>query len=532
MNYTSARYDGPYGYSVNSDESGRENNGGYSNHSASSSLSSTIGKDPSNLNGNGYMDTVTNMAGVGAHHHALGGNSAMVHPSSSRDFDRPGTASASAGGTPGSGNTTLTPGAGAAVSRGLPRSRMGAVGGGASHLGVGAPSQSQQYMLQHRRGRPSDGDYDSPPTSQGYNVHPGFASSASYFAGNGFDEAAGNPDSAFDFLLSPGLAPVGPISSAGTTSSILPSSSSSSFASLASAPSNPSIPASSHLHNVASASDLQSLNAAPNRPNLPRSQTTGVAPSSARPYGTSQSLQTQQQHPPRNQTTSNENISTSNTSSIPQGAPSSASGSGSATTAHQAPPPAISPGALLEVILRMRNGDATGSSAMTHPSSSAMGRSQSASAVQTLNNLTHARNTSTGSNASEGEQQQQQQQGGSNSQQSASLLQAPSHTVMQRTASNRNVSASGGHTGLETVDLSHQRVAEVPEEVIDVLTGTVERLALSYNYITTLPPAFAKLGTTLRYLNIRLNMLTTFPAVVSLHCMAWPEGILSLRSQS
>ncbi|GAA93488.1 uncharacterized protein L969DRAFT_89263 [Mixia osmundae IAM 14324] len=69
-------------------------------------------------------------------------------------------------------------------------------------------------------------------------------------------------------------------------------------------------------------------------------------------------------------------------------------------------------------------------------------------------------------------------------------------------------------TGLETVDLSHSRIAEVPAEVIDVLEGTVQRLALGYNYLTALPACFVSLGTSLRYLNVRVNMLSVFPAVL------------------
>lgn len=53
-------------------------------------------------------------------------------------------------------------------------------------------------------------------------------------------------------------------------------------------------------------------------------------------------------------------------------------------------------------------------------------------------------------------------------------------------------------------------------------------LALSYNYISVLPPAFAKLGGTLRYLNIRLNMLTTFPPVVGWNTDHFP-GCLAVR---
>ena len=68
---------------------------------------------------------------------------------------------------------------------------------------------------------------------------------------------------------------------------------------------------------------------------------------------------------------------------------------------------------------------------------------------------------------------------------------------------------------LDTVDLSHKRIAEVPQEVIDELRDEVEKLALGYNLLRDLPPGFAALGSRLRYLNVRVNMLTVFPQVVS-----------------
>lgn len=72
---------------------------------------------------------------------------------------------------------------------------------------------------------------------------------------------------------------------------------------------------------------------------------------------------------------------------------------------------------------------------------------------------------------------------------------------------------------LDTVDLSHRRIAEVSFEVINELKDEVEKLALGYNLLRELPgdfQAFAKL----RYLNVRVNLLTTFPQVVRLLC--WP----------
>ncbi|GAA6018727.1 hypothetical protein JCM10207_005557 [Rhodosporidiobolus poonsookiae] len=67
---------------------------------------------------------------------------------------------------------------------------------------------------------------------------------------------------------------------------------------------------------------------------------------------------------------------------------------------------------------------------------------------------------------------------------------------------------------LDTVDLSHKRIADVPPEVVDELAGEVEKLALGYNLLKDLPMHFAALGGRLKYLNVRVNMLTVFPAVL------------------
>lgn len=73
---------------------------------------------------------------------------------------------------------------------------------------------------------------------------------------------------------------------------------------------------------------------------------------------------------------------------------------------------------------------------------------------------------------------------------------------------------SGSGPKLDTVDLSHKRIADLPLEVINELRDEVEKLALGYNLIKDLPAHFVQLGTRLKYLNIRVNLLTTFPAVV------------------
>ena len=67
---------------------------------------------------------------------------------------------------------------------------------------------------------------------------------------------------------------------------------------------------------------------------------------------------------------------------------------------------------------------------------------------------------------------------------------------------------------LDTVDLSHKRIAEVSTEVINELKDEVEKLALGYNLLRELPGDFQKFAK-LRYLNVRVNLLTTFPQVVS-----------------
>ncbi|GAA5930929.1 hypothetical protein JCM3775_000755 [Rhodotorula graminis] len=73
---------------------------------------------------------------------------------------------------------------------------------------------------------------------------------------------------------------------------------------------------------------------------------------------------------------------------------------------------------------------------------------------------------------------------------------------------------SGSGPKLDTVDLSHKRIADLPLEVINELRDEVEKLALGYNLIKDLPAHFVQLGTRLKYLNIRVNLLTTFPAVL------------------
>ncbi|GAA6009708.1 uncharacterized protein JCM10292_003627 [Rhodotorula paludigena] len=92
---------------------------------------------------------------------------------------------------------------------------------------------------------------------------------------------------------------------------------------------------------------------------------------------------------------------------------------------------------------------------------------------------------------------------------------APSSSADDRSPSR---SATGGtyHGGpkLDTVDLSHKRIADIPIEIVNELKDEVEKLALGYNLLKDLPPHFSQLGSRLKYLNIRVNLLTTFPTVL------------------
>ncbi|GAA5947614.1 hypothetical protein JCM3765_001003 [Sporobolomyces pararoseus] len=78
----------------------------------------------------------------------------------------------------------------------------------------------------------------------------------------------------------------------------------------------------------------------------------------------------------------------------------------------------------------------------------------------------------------------------------------------------RAPSRTGSAPRLDTVDLSHKRIAEVPIEVVDELKDEVEKLALGYNLLKDLPSHFVGFGNRLKYLNVRVNLLTTFPAVL------------------
>ncbi|KAI9731760.1 MAG: RAM signaling network component [Cirrosporium novae-zelandiae] len=64
-----------------------------------------------------------------------------------------------------------------------------------------------------------------------------------------------------------------------------------------------------------------------------------------------------------------------------------------------------------------------------------------------------------------------------------------------------------------TVDLGHQRIGVIPEEVVDLIRDEVERLSLSHNQIPRMPNSLSEC-TQLQYLNIRANRFTEFPTAV------------------
>ncbi|KAI5809565.1 RAM signaling pathway protein-domain-containing protein [Peziza echinospora] len=65
------------------------------------------------------------------------------------------------------------------------------------------------------------------------------------------------------------------------------------------------------------------------------------------------------------------------------------------------------------------------------------------------------------------------------------------------------------HPGL-TIDLSHQRIAHIPLEVISLIKDDIERLALAHNRLSGFSDAFSQLSR-LRYLNLRSNQIREFP---------------------
>ncbi|KAM5377378.1 hypothetical protein ACJZ2D_005059 [Fusarium nematophilum] len=87
--------------------------------------------------------------------------------------------------------------------------------------------------------------------------------------------------------------------------------------------------------------------------------------------------------------------------------------------------------------------------------------------------------------------------------------------AMRNALESENKAAEAGAvgTGLKTgvtIDLSRKGIQKLPEEVVDIVKGELERLALSHNQLSTLPPRFSEC-TSLRYLNIRGNQIKEFP---------------------
>ncbi|KAK9897821.1 hypothetical protein P389DRAFT_62138 [Cystobasidium minutum MCA 4210] len=480
MNYTSTRYDGPYG---------AKGRGGEPTHSASSSSSSYDGG---------------NMAGVGSH--AAGGGSSsgsgsythamqyQHHHHHHHQYDSSGDYA-----SPSSSNSGRMQGNNGPTMRAMVMQQQ-------------QQQQPQQYPSQlayaahHRQAQISD-DYDNNAQYASYNAgYPervgtptGYSAATPRPDRENRDPRDNNdPDNSFDFLLSPGLAPVGPISTSSSFGNLPPP--------FAPPPTQPPPP-------LPSSNGLFSPATTPSRPMFNRSQTAMPAPSSSgRAFQAPPTYASHQQGSSFATEQGTSSLSSSIGQSAGQASSSQANNPSQQPGREYTPPPAITAKALLDIVLNLR-ADQPSTSQSTNSaaaSSSSMSRSQSANATARLQQVSqvpaHMRNISTGSNRSD-------EDGGMTSSQTSNGLSVPSHPGMARTASSRNVT-DNGQSNLRTIDLTHHRIAEVPTEVIDALEGTVRRLALGYNYIASLPPSFARLGNTLRYLNIRLNMLTTFPPVL------------------
>ncbi|KAA8900660.1 RAM signaling pathway protein-domain-containing protein [Sphaerosporella brunnea] len=65
-----------------------------------------------------------------------------------------------------------------------------------------------------------------------------------------------------------------------------------------------------------------------------------------------------------------------------------------------------------------------------------------------------------------------------------------------------------------TLDLSHQKIASIPIEVIELIKDEIERLALAHNQLSSFPTEFSSLPR-LRYLNLRSNFLREFPLALT-----------------
>ncbi|PWN38132.1 L domain-like protein [Meira miltonrushii] len=80
-------------------------------------------------------------------------------------------------------------------------------------------------------------------------------------------------------------------------------------------------------------------------------------------------------------------------------------------------------------------------------------------------------------------------------------------SAMATTSNGPSTSDSG------TMDLSHKKIRSLPNEMVDIIKDDIVRLAVGYNFLTTLPSNFVNLSK-LRYLNIRANLLSTVPPVL------------------
>ncbi|PWN20980.1 hypothetical protein BCV69DRAFT_282481 [Microstroma glucosiphilum] len=83
-----------------------------------------------------------------------------------------------------------------------------------------------------------------------------------------------------------------------------------------------------------------------------------------------------------------------------------------------------------------------------------------------------------------------------------------------RTGSVENGKSSTAPSSLDTLDMCHKNLQDIPDEMVEVIRDEVVRLALGYNSIYALPRNFSKLSR-LRYLNVRSNVLSTFPEMLA-----------------
>ncbi|KDE06790.1 hypothetical protein MVLG_02986 [Microbotryum lychnidis-dioicae p1A1 Lamole] len=182
-----------------------------------------------------------------------------------------------------------------------------------------------------------------------------------------------------------------------------------------------------------------------------------------------------------------------------------------ATTTPTSDPP-IAPQALLSHVQSLRspsslpNISASPQHSLIRSTTGTLGTAMSSSTLPPEFGATHQRTTSTGSTGSDGALAVTRER----------VSQSPTRSMVRPSTAPTQGSPSSKSTPvkLETVDLSHKRIAEIPQEVIDELRGEVEKLALGYNLLKDLPSQFSTLGNRLRYLNVRVNMFTVFPQVL------------------